>query len=378
MTKVIRIIAVLLLLVSVLAAVGSCIYLDTPPNQGPPAATTPPEPTTPPDITTEPQPDWQPPKPETPTEEASASIPTLAPVITAARPGVVSIFVEYNSYAGVGASGTGWIIDSDHGYIVTNYHVIEDGQKITAVLHDGREFEAKVVGSDSLSDVAVLKIDATDLEALQVGDSAKQQVGDWVLVIGNPLGLRVTATTGIISATGVFLERGNGLFTEELIQTDAAVNPGNSGGPLLNLNGEVIGITSIKWVEQGVESFGFAISMDAALPLIQDLIAQGYVTRPYLGVSVRAVDTYLIVRYDLAVDRGAFISYIGENSPAEGIGLQTGDVITLIEDAEIILPGDLITELQKHGVGDSVHITYWHGDTSYTANVTLAATPPPD
>jgi serine protease Do len=376
MTKIIRTFALLILLVSVLSITGGCIYLDTPP----PVVETspPPEATTPPEITTEPQPDWESPKPETPTDEVNTAIPTLAPIITTARPGVVSIFVEYNSYGTGGASGTGWVIDSGNGYVVTNYHVIEDGQKITVVLHDGREFEAKVVGSDSLSDVAVLKIQATDLEALPVGDSTTQEVGDWVLVIGNPLGLRVTATTGIISATGVFLERGNGLFTEELIQTDAAVNPGNSGGPLLNLSGEVIGITSIKWVEQGVEAFGFAIAMDAALPLIQDLIAQGYVTRPYLGVSVRAVDSFLLMRYDLAVNRGAFISYIGENSPAEAIGLQTGDVITLIEDAEVILPGDLITELQKHDIGDSVQITYWRGDTAYTVNVTLAATPPPE
>ena len=321
MTKMIRVIAIFLMLVSVLATTGGCIYLDTPPPL--PAAPDPPVSTTPPpEMTTAPQPGWQPPNPETPADEVSTAIPTLAPIITGARPGVVSIFVEISAFGNTGeASGTGWVIDGDNGYIVTNHHVIEDGRKITVVLHDGREFEAKVVGSDSLSDVAVLKVQATDLEALPVGDSTKQEVGDWVLVIGNPLGMRVTATTGIISATGVFLERGNGLFTEELIQTDAAVNPGNSGGPLLNLHGEVIGITSIKWVEQGVEAFGFAISMDAALPLLQDLIAQGYVTRPYLGVSVRAVDTYLMVRYDLAVDRGAFISYIGENSPAAGINL---------------------------------------------------------
>jgi len=377
-TKIIRIIVVLILLpVTVLATVGGCIYLDTPPP--PPEVNEPPEPTIPPEIITEPQPDWESPEPEPPAEEAAVVLPTLAPVITAARPGVVSIFVEYAAYGGTGeASGTGWVIDAANGYIVTNHHVIEAGRRITVVLHDGREFEAKVVGSDTLSDVAVLKIQAPNLEALPVGDSAKHQVGDWVLVVGNPLGLRVTATTGIISATGVFLERGNGLFTEELIQTDAAVNPGNSGGPLLNLNGEVIGITSIKWVEQGVEAFGFAISIDAALPLIGDLIAQGYVTRPFLGVSMRPVDGFLLVRYDLAIPHGAFISYVSENSPAAAAGLQPVDVITKIDDVEIRLPGDLITELQHHSIGDSVRLTYWRGDTAYNADVTLAATPPPE
>jgi len=184
-------------------------------------------------------------------------------------------------------------------------------------------------------------------------------------------------TTGIISATGVFLKRGDGLFTEELIQTDAAVNPGNSGGPLLNLKGEVIGITSIKWVEQGVEAFGFAISMDAAMPLIQDLIAQGYVTRPYLGVSVRAVDVFLMMRYDLAVDRGAFISFIGENSPADVAGLQTGDIITSINGVDVNLPGDLITELHKYRIGETIQLTFWRGETSFTVSTTLEATPPP-
>ncbi len=185
-------------------------------------------------------------------------------------------------------AGSGWIIDSS-GLIVTNNHVVEGANSITVTLEDGRNFSADTVRTDPVTDLAVVKINAQNLPpALKVGDSSKLRVGDWVVAIGNSLGQGISATKGIVSAMGVSVSADTETLYD-LIQTDAAINPGNSGGPLVNLAGEVIGINSIKVAQVGVEGMGYAISIKEALPIINDLVTNGYVTRPWMGVGLYTV-----------------------------------------------------------------------------------------
>ena len=308
----------------------------------PASPATPPSPSPPPsdNITAPTNPGWGSPTPTS----SSLLLPDFTSVVTKVRPAVVAINTEvvspFSSRPQQGA-GSGWIID-EVGYIVTNNHVIQGAKTITVTLDDGRSFKASVVGADSLSDVAVLQIDAPNLLKLPVGDTTQMQVANPVIAIGNPLGLGISVTSGIISALDVSLPAAPGQTVDDLIQTDAAINPGNSGGPLINMKGEVIGITSIKISQTGVESMGYAISIRTALPVIQDLIWQGYVTRPFLGVSVRDIDQFLMLRFNLPVERGAFVVEIAEGSPAAKAGLSPGDVIVTFNDTEIIGSGQLV------------------------------------
>ncbi len=234
-----------------------------------------------------------------------------------------------------------------------------------------------MIGSDSLSDIAILKIDASDLIKLPVGDIAQGRVGTWVIAIGNPLGLGLSATNGIISALDVSLPAAPGQTVDDLIQTDAAINPGNSGGPLLSLKGEVIGINSIKISRAGVEGMGYAISMRTALPVIQDLIRQGYVTRPFLGVSMRDIDQFLMLRFNLPVNEGAFIVEIAQGSPAAIAGLTPGDIIVMFNDTPVINSGQLVQTLHRYRIGETVTITYYQGSEKKTTTTVLVESPPP-
>ncbi len=174
----------------------------------------------------------------------------------------------------------------------------------------------------------MVRINAKNLPAAKVGDSAILRVGDWVVAIGNSLGMGISATKGIVSAKGVSLSVSAGQTLDDLIQTDAAINPGNSGGPLVNMAGEVIGITSVKIAQVGVEGMGYAISSNTAKPIIQQLVQKGYVVRPWLGVGLYTVDQYAVLRYNLAVDKGALVTQVAAGSPADKAGIKTGDVIT--------------------------------------------------
>jgi S1-C subfamily serine protease len=204
------------------------------------------------------------------------SVPDFTTLIAAIRPSVVAITTEITVHSFFGrafteeGAGSGWIIDSD-GLIVTNNHVVEGANKITITLEDGRTFSAQSVATDTNADLAIIKIDAHDLPVLQTGDSSKLMVGEWVVAIGNSLGLGISATKGIVSALDVSLSNSPGETLKGLIQTDAPINPGNSGGPLLNLDGEVIGINSAKVAQVSVEGIGYAISMKEALPIIDQL-----------------------------------------------------------------------------------------------------------
>lgn len=202
-------------------------------------------------------------------------IPDFVSVIAEVRPSVVAITTEVpvNIFGRVFSqegAGSGWIVDED-GLIVTNSHVVEGARSVVVTLEDGRTFAAESVRTDSVADLAVIKINAKNLPALEIGDSSGMEVGEWVVAIGNSLGLGISATKGIVSALGVSISTSPGETLYDLIQTDAAINPGNSGGPLVNLLGQVIGINTVKVAQVGVEGMGYAISIEEAKPVIDEL-----------------------------------------------------------------------------------------------------------
>jgi S1-C subfamily serine protease len=216
-------------------------------------------------------------QPSSSTTEVVQSLPDFTVLIASVKPSVVAITTKLEGFTFFGSpftqegAGSGWIIDKD-GLIVTNSHVVEDATSVTVTLEDGRSFPAESVWSDTVADLAVIKINARDLPALQIGDSSELQVGEWVVAIGNSLGLGISATKGIVSALGVSLSIAPGETLYDLIQTDAAINPGNSGGPLVNMRGEVVGINSVKVAQVGVEGMGYAISTKQAKPIIDRLV----------------------------------------------------------------------------------------------------------
>lgn len=306
------------------------------------------------------------------------SLPDFPPVVAKVMPSVVSITTEIvvsdffgRQYTEYGA-GSGILID-DKGYIATNNHVVEDAQSIYVELDDGRTFPANIVGTDSLSDLAVIKINATNLTYAHWGDSSSLSVGEWVLAIGNALG-EIAATEGIVSRLNVSVDvKGNTLYG--LIQTTAAINPGNSGGPLVNMSGEVIGITSVKIVAFEVEGMGYAISSDVAKPIIQDLIRYGRVTYPWLGVKVRTVSHLLAAARDLSVDRGALIEEVVADSPAEAGGLRVGDIIIRFGDQEVSNVADLIQAIRSSEIGEEVEIVFVRGKDTKTTSARLVERP---
>lgn len=263
-----------------------------------------------------------------------------------------------NSGLQVAGSGSGFIIDAKKGYIVTNNHVIEGAQKVTVSLSDGRNLEAKVIGADPRTDLAVLQIsDVSNLTAVNIGDSSKVEVGESVVAIGNPGGdeFARSVTTGVISATNRTLDlQGEAGF--DLLQTDAAINPGNSGGPLVNYQGQVIGINSAKYAETGFEGMGFSIPITDAMPTIQQLIKFGVAKHPALLVSTN--DQYITYAKSNSKPLGAYISAVTPNGPAAKAGIVKGDVITKINDGQVQNSSDLVHELYKNNVGDKVSLTY--------------------
>lgn len=262
-------------------------------------------------------------------------------------------------------SGSGFIIDAKKGFIATNNHVIEGAQKITVSLSDGRNLEAKVIGADPRTDLAVLQIsDVSNLTAVNLGDSSKVEVGEPVIAIGNPGGNEFarSVTIGVISATNRTLDlQGEASFG--LLQTDAAINPGNSGGPLVNYQGQVIGINSAKYAEPGFEGMGFSIPISDAMPTIQQLIKFGVAKHPALLVSTN--DQYNTYAKSNNKPLGAYISEVTPNGPAAKAGIVKGDVITKINNGQVQNSSDLIRELYKNNVGGKVTITYnRNGQTS--------------
>jgi serine protease Do len=309
-------------------------------------------------------------------------MPDFVSVIAKVRPSVVAITT---TVPGVGfrggqftqqGAGSGWIIDKD-GLIVTNNHVVEGASNVTVTLEDGRTFSTESVHTDSVADLAVVKINAQGLPALQIGDSSKMQVGQWVVAIGNSLGMGISATKGMVSALGVSLSVSPGESLDDLIQTDAAINPGNSGGPLVNLLGEIVGINSAKIAQVGVEGMGYAISIKAAKPVIDELIKNGYVVRPYLGANLYTVDQFVARRYGLAVNKGALVTDVASGSPADKAGIKPGDVITAIDGKDVGSAEEVTRILESHQVGQQIQVTFYHGSAKKTVAITLTQAPPP-
>ena len=254
--------------------------------------------------------------------------------------------------------GSGFIIDSN-GIIVTNNHVIEGADEITIILDNGNEFKAEVIGTDSKTDIAVIKIDPgeNNLKALKWGDSEKSRVGDWAIAIGNPLGLGGTVTTGVISA--IARDIGGGPYVK-FIQTDASINRGNSGGPLFNLEGEVIGINSAIISQTGGSiGLGFAIPANSAKLIIKQLIKYGEAKRGWLGVQIQSVTEEIAESLGLDSKDGAFIASVQDNSPAKKAGLEAGDVIIKFNDTKVLTYRDLPRLVAETEVGSTVNVEVW-------------------
>lgn len=357
-----------LILILSLALGSGCIYVETP--------SPPPSPS--PEVTAPPSPEWTLP----PAETQNPPLPDLVSVVAKVKPSVVAINTEVVSYDIFNrpftqeSAGSGWIIDKD-GLIVTNNHVVAGAETITVTLADGRTFPAGVVGADPLTDLAVLRVNDTNLPAADIGDSSKLRIGEWVLAIGNALGMGITAKEGIVSRQGVSIPVSQGQTLDDLIETSAAINPGNSGGPLVNMAGEVIAITSAKIAQVGVEGMGYAISSNTAIPIIEELVQKGYVIRPWLGVVLYTVDQYAVFRYKLAVDKGTLITEVGPGSPADNAGLAVDDVIVSFADKEITTAQELIKAIHSSQIGQEVEITYWRGETKNTTHAILIERPPP-
>ena len=269
-------------------------------------------------------------------------------------------------------SGSGFIVDAEHGYIVTNNHVVAGAEKIVVSLADGRNINAKLVGSDKRTDLAVVQIaDTKNLTATQQGDSLKLQVGEPVVAIGNPGGEEFarSVTIGVISATNRILDiEGEASFN--LIQTDAAINPGNSGGPLVNYQGQVIGINSAKNQEAGFEGMGFAIPISDALPTIKQLIEKGYASHPGLNVQI---DPRYTAEYasQKGWPDGAYVAKVTPGGPAEKAGIRVGDVLTKINSKEIKSSLGLTHELFKYKPGDTVTVTIFRENKTVDVSMAL-------
>ncbi len=331
----------------------------------PPPAPTPTPPTTPPATDTPISPEWTSP----PREGDGLRLADYTAVVTKVKPSVVAIKTNLGE-------GSGWIID-ENGLIVTNSHVVAGAETITITVDDGRTFLAKTVANDFLTDLAVVKVDAQNLPAADIGDSDKLKVGEQVAAIGNPLGLGISMKGGWVSRLEVSIPASAGQTLSDLIETDAAINPGNSGGPLVNMAGEVIGITSIKIATVGVEGMGYAISINSAIPIIDQLILNGYVIRPYLGVWPADVNPTVALWYQLAVDKGAFVTYVSPNSPAAEAGIEPKDVIVSLDDKEIATAKELIQAIHSSQIGQRVEIVFRRGDTENTTYAILTESPPP-
>ncbi|MFZ7343136.1 Do family serine endopeptidase [Avibacterium volantium] len=324
--------------------------------------------------------------------------PTLAPMLEQVLPSVVSIAVEgkqkarfqnddipeefkfffgpdifkNNAPRSFKGLGSGVIINAAKGYVLTNNHVIDQADKITVKLQDGREFKAKLVGADELSDIALIQLeDPKNLTEIKMADSDKLRVGDYTVAVGNPFGLGQTVTSGIVSALGRSTGSERGSY-ENYIQTDAAVNQGNSGGPLLNLNGELIGInTAIISPSGGNAGIAFAIPSNMANSLVKQILEFGEVRRGLLGIKGAELNADLAKALKIDAQQGAFISEVLPDSAAEKAGLQAGDVITAINGQKLSSFAELRAKIATTGAGKNVELTYLRDGKSNTTSVTL-------
>jgi len=288
---------------------------------------------------------------------------TVSPVVPISEkvlPSIVAIKVKatvttfFGSQMESQGTGSGIIYDSQ-GHIVTNNHVVENASDLVVVLNDGTELPAQVVGRDALSDLAVVKVDGKDLQAAEFGDSSKLQVGELAVALGSPMGTDFagSVTAGIIS--GLNRQVSVGEKTMQLIQTDAAINPGNSGGALVNSQGQVIGINTVKLAESAVEGMGFAIPVNEAKPIIEQLISDKKVIRPSLGITGSTITEEDASTY--GIPQGVYVHDVSAYGAAERAGLKQGDIITAMDGKKILTIDELVEAISGHKVGDIVTVT---------------------
>ena len=319
------------------------------------------------------------------TTRGSISIPTDGSAMTPAQlyasqvNSVVAISTTIQSAYGSGhASGSGFILTED-GYVITNYHVVEDASAIRVVMHDGTEYEAELVGKDSNNDLAVLKVDASGLPAATLGSSNDLAIGDMVVAIGNPLGeLASTQTVGYVSGIDREVSTSGSITTISMIQTDAAINAGNSGGPLFNMYGQVIGITTAKYSGTtgsgaSIEGIGFAIPIDDVEPLIRDLIDYGYVTGAYMAVTVQDVDSESASMFGLPT--GAYIVSVEKDGAADRAGIQAKDIVIAVDNHEVHNVTELTRALRNYKAGDTATVKLIRSGAEKTVEITFDERP---
>ena len=310
---------------------------------------------------------------------ADGQTPSLAPLVKQVTPAVVNIAVKateevenplfqdplfrrfFNIPEGsikreVQAAGSGVIVDAQAGYVMTNNHVIEHADQIVVTLKDNRHFDAKLIGTDPETDIALLKIDADNLKALPIGDSDRLEVGDFVVAIGNPFNLGQTVTSGIVSAlgrSGLDIEH-----YENFIQTDASINPGNSGGALINLRGELIGInTAIVGPSGGNVGIGFAVPINMARNVMDQLVAHGAVKRGRIGLTLQDLTPDIAEAMHLDVNEGAIVSRVEAQSPAKRAGIKPGDVIVAVDGTPVHGSSDLRNRVGLIPIGQNISLT---------------------
>lgn len=300
----------------------------------------------------------------------------IAATVSPSIVGVSNMSYSQNSYLNINtvqSTGSGIIISTD-GYIVTNNHVVSNANKLKVNLASGDEVDAKLIGTDATTDIAIIKIDPSglDLKAATLGYSSSLQVGDEVLAIGNPLGLKLagSVTHGIVSALNRSLTVDG--TTYNLIQTDAAINSGNSGGALVNNKGEVIGINSVKVASDGVEGLGFAIPIDDIKDVIEDIIKDGYVHgRPSIGINIVEITSQLAYYYNLPSNYGLFVNSVVEGSAAEISGIEVGDIIIAFNGEKVTSASDFIAKKNEYKAGDTIELTINREGTEKKISVKL-------
>jgi len=271
--------------------------------------------------------------------------------------------------------GSGVIVSSD-GYILTNHHVIDGGEGIKVDLSDGRTLDARVIGSDKPSDLAVLKINAANLPVLPLGDSDRVKVGDVVLAVGNPLGVGQTATMGLISAQGRQTGISNGSF-EDFLQTDAAINQGNSGGALVNATGQVVGISEAYIPpSQGAVSIGFATPAATVVNTVEQLLRSGRAQHAFVGIQPGELTPEIAQQLGVSQSQGVVVLDVVTGGPADKAGMRPGDVITALDGKPVATVEDFLAALRPHRPGDTVTVTFLRGDAEQEAQVTLTDRPP--
>lgn len=277
-------------------------------------------------------------------------------------------------------SGSGFFI-SDQGYVLTNNHVVEGTKEVKIILADGTEETATVVGTDRYSDIAVLKADGTVPAVAKLGDSSLLQPGETVIAIGSPLGdFKNTVTEGVVSATGRSIDSGQGYQVEGLIQTDAAINHGNSGGPLVNLAGEVIGINTMIVRSSGngdvAEGLGFAIPVNTAQEVSKQLLTNGYVSRPFMGINYQAISPDVAAMYNLPVQWGIYVQNVAADSPANTAGLKKGDIIDSLNGTKLDATHQYLNMLYQLKPGDKVTLGVMRDGKEISIDITLGETSP--